>query len=114
MWNQAYRDLQELMSDEDMAAARRSTQNAHYTSPQIVRWTWNVLSRMGFKGGVILEPSMGSANFFGMMPKGIRAISQGIGNELDPTTYNIAKLLYPSATLFNKDFIELMMPNDFS
>jgi len=111
-WNEAFKQLQEYMTPEEIDAARRSTQNAHYTSPQMVRFTWNLLPRMGFRGGVILEPSMGTGNFFGMMPKGMRTSSQAIGNELDPSTYKIAQLLYPGAMMFNKDFVELMLPND--
>ena len=111
-WIEANRELKELMSEEEMEAAKRSTQNAHYTSPLLARWHWSALDRMGFKGGVIMEPSGGLGIYAGTMPKTIRNVSQLIYNELDPVTFRIAKLLYPSATMFNKDFVELMLPND--
>jgi N12 class adenine-specific DNA methylase/broad specificity phosphatase PhoE/2'-5' RNA ligase len=111
-WIEAHRQLQELMSEDEITRARASTINAHFTSPQIVRFMWDAAKRLGFSGGTLLEPSMGSGNFFGMMPKAIRGKSQAIGNELDPTTFNIAKLLYPSANLFNKNFVDLMLPDN--
>lgn len=111
-WRAANSKLQEHMSDEEFRAARKSTMNAHYTSPELVRAIWDAAKQMGFKGGTVLETSMGSGNFFGMMPKEIRGKVNAIGNELDPTTYNIAKLLYPSATLFNKDFSKLILPDN--
>ena len=95
-WIEAHRQLEELMTPDEITRARASTINAHFTSPQIVRFMWDAAKRLGFSGGALLEPSMGSGNFFGMMPKAIRGKSQAIGNELDPTTFNIAKLLYPA------------------
>lgn len=111
-WRAANTKLLEHMGDEQFRAARKSTMNAHYTSPQIVRTIWDAVKAMGFKGGSVLETSMGTGNFFGMMPKEIRGKVNAIGNELDPTTYNIAKVLYPSATLFNKDFSKLILPDN--
>lgn len=108
----ANRELTGLLSPDELAAARRSTQNAHYTSPELVRYMWDLAKRFGFDGGNILEPSMGSGNFFGMMPKSIRNNVTAMGNELDPVTSGIAKLLYPDATIFNKDFVQLVLPDN--
>jgi type I restriction-modification system DNA methylase subunit len=41
-----------------------STLNAHYTGAEIIRGVYQMLSRMGFSGGKILEPSMGTGHFF--------------------------------------------------
>jgi broad specificity phosphatase PhoE len=111
-WRAANAKLLEHMGDEQFRAARKSTMNAHFTSPQVVRAIWDAVKAMGFKGGSVLETSMGTGNFFGMMPKEIKGKVNAIGNELDPTTYNIAKILYPSATLFNKDFSKLILPDN--
>lgn len=111
-WIEAHNQLKELMTPDEITRARASTINAHFTSPQITRFMWDAAKRLGFTGGTLLEPSMGSGNFFGTMPKAIRGKSQAIGNELDPTTFNIAKLLYPSANLFNKNFVDLMLPDN--
>ena len=65
--------------------ARESTLNAHYTSPAIIRSMYEVIERMGFKKGNILEPSMGIGNFFGMMPESMKE-SRLYGVELDSIT----------------------------
>ena len=111
-WRAANARLKELLSPEEYAAARRSTQNAHYTSPEVVRFMWDAVKRMGFKSGNVLEPSIGTGNFFGMMPAEIRSQVHGVADELDPVTHGIAQLLYPGATVFNKDFIELIIPDN--
>lgn len=111
-WRKANEALRELLSSEEYDAARRSTQNAHYTSPDVVRWMWEIAQRFGFKSGNVLEPSMGSGNFFGMMPKSIRGKVNAVGNELEPITHGIAQLLYPGATIFNKDFVQLIIPDN--
>jgi N12 class adenine-specific DNA methylase/2'-5' RNA ligase len=111
-WREAHLKLKELLTPEEYDAARRSTQNAHYTSPDVVRFMWDAVKRMGFKSGNVLEPSIGVGNFFGMMPPEIRAQINGVADELDPITHGIAQLLYPGATVFNKDFVELIMPDN--
>lgn len=111
-WRDAHAKLEELLTPEEYDAARRSTQNAHYTPPDLVRFMWSAVQRMGFKSGNVLEPSIGVGNFFGMMPAEIRANVNGVADELDPITHGIAQLLYPGATIFNKDFVELIMPDN--
>jgi N12 class adenine-specific DNA methylase/2'-5' RNA ligase len=105
-------ELRKFMSDAEFTAGARSTQNAHYTAPEVVRWMWDMAERIGFKAGTVLEPSMGTGNFFGMMPEKVRGKVNAIGNELEPVTYGIAKLLYPDATVHNRDFKELILADD--
>ena len=111
-WREAHKKLKELLNPAEYDAARRSTQNAHYTSPDVVRFMWDAVKRMGFKSGNVLEPSIGVGNFFGMMPPEIRTQVNGVADELDPITHGIAQLLYPGATVFNKDFVELIIPDN--
>ena len=111
-WREAHKKLKKLLSPAEYDAARRSTQNAHYTSPDVVRFMWDAVKRMGFKSGNVLEPSIGVGNFFGMMPPEIRTQVNGVADELDPITHGIAQLLYPGATVFNKDFVELIIPDN--
>lgn len=70
------------------------------------------LMRMGFKGGNILESSMGIGNFFGRMPAAISAKSSLTGVEMESYTARIAQLLYPGATVINKPFQDVAMRND--
>ena len=64
-WAKEYAELKGLLSEDEYAAARSSTLNAHYTSPVVIRSIYDAVEKMGFRSGNILEPSMGVGNFFG-------------------------------------------------
>jgi N12 class adenine-specific DNA methylase len=111
-WKAANSELQKLLSPDEMARAQESTKNAHYTSPELVRFMWDTAQRFGFKAGNVLEPAVGTGNFLGMMPKSVRAKVNAVINEMDTVSFGIARLLYPEATAFNKDFADLILPDD--
>jgi N12 class adenine-specific DNA methylase len=75
---------------------RRSTQDAHYTSPTVVCALWAALEHFGFSGGRFLEPAFGIGHFWGLMPLHLRERSHAIPVELDPISARIAQHLYPS------------------
>ena len=97
-WAKEYTELKGLLSEDEYAAARSSTLNAHYTSPTVIRGIYDAVERMGFRSGNILEPSMGVGNFFGMLPDTMQD-SRLYGVELDSITGRIAKKLYPQADI---------------
>ena len=117
-WAKEYTELKGLLSEDEYAAARSSTLNAHYTSPTVIRGIYDAVERMGFHSGNILEPSMGVGNFFGMLPDSM-ADSRLYGVELDSITGRIAKKLYPQAditvagfeTTDRRDFYDLAVGN---
>ena len=117
-WAKEYAELKGLLSEDEYAAARSSTLNAHYTSPTVIRGIYDAVERMGFRSGNILEPSMGVGNFFGMLPTSM-ADSRLYGVELDSITGRIAKKLYPQAditvagfeTTDRRDFYDLAVGN---
>lgn len=117
-WAKEYAELKGLLSEDEYAAARSSTLNAHYTSPTVIRGIYDAVERMGFQSGNILEPSMGVGNFFGMLPDSM-ADSRLYGVELDSITGRIAKKLYPQAditvagfeTTDRRDFYDLAVGN---
>ena len=117
-WSAEYTQLKELLSEDEYAAARASTLNAHYTSPTVIRGIYDAVERMGFQSGNILEPSMGVGNFFGMLPDSM-AGSRLYGVELDSITGRIAQKLYPQAditvagfeTTDRRDFYDLAVGN---
>lgn len=117
-WAKEYTELKGLLSEDEYAAARSSTLNAHYTSPTVIRSIYDAVERMGFHSGNILEPSMGVGNFFGMLPTSM-ADSRLYGVELDSITGRIAKKLYPQAditvagfeTTDRRDFYDLAVGN---
>lgn len=98
-WEKESEWLRDTLGKEDWEAAQKSIINAHYTSPVVVQSLWDMARRMGFKGGRVLEPSMGVGNFFGMMPKDIEQSSTLFGVEMDSVTGGIAKMLYPKAKI---------------
>ena len=117
-WAKEYAELKGLLSEDEYAAARSSTLNAHYTSPTVIRSIYDAVERMGFHNGNILEPSMGVGNFFGMLPNTMQD-SRLYGVELDSITGRIAKKLYPQAditvagfeTIDRRDFYDLAVGN---
>ena len=117
-WAKEYAELKGLLSEDEYAAARSSTLNAHYTSPTVIRSIYDAVERMGFHSGNILEPSMGVGNFFGMLPNTLQD-SRLYGVELDSITGRIAKKLYPQAditvagfeTTDRRDFYDLAVGN---
>ena len=117
-WAKECAELKGLLSEDEYAAARSSTLNAHYTSPTVIRSIYDAVERMGFRSGNILEPSMGVGNFFGMLPDSM-ADSRLYGVELDSITGRIAKKLYPQAditvagfeTTDCRDFYDLAVGN---
>ena len=117
-WAKEYAELKGLLSEDEYAAARSSTLNAHYTSPVVIRSIYDAVEKMGFRSGNILEPSMGVGNFFGMLPD-IMQDSRLYGVELDSITGRIAKKLYPQAditvagfeTTDRRDFYDLAVGN---
>ena len=117
-WSAEYTQLKGLLTEEEYAAARASTLNAHYTSPVVIRAIYDAVEKMGFQSGNILEPSLGIGNFFGMLPSGM-ADSRLYGVELDSITGRIAQKLYPQAditvagfeTTDRRDFYDLAVGN---
>ena len=117
-WAKEFAELKGLLSEDEYAAARSSTLNAHYTSPVVIRAIYDAVEKMGFQAGNILEPSMGVGNFFGMLPDTMQD-SRLYGVELDSITGRIAKKLYPQAditvagfeTTDRRDFYDLAVGN---
>ena len=117
-WAQEYTTLKNLLSEDEYAAARASTLNAHYTSPTVIHSIYDAVGQMGFETGNILEPSMGIGNFFGMLPPEMQS-SRLYGVELDSITGRIAQKLYPNAeikvagfeTTDRRDFYDLAVGN---
>lgn len=111
-WAKEYEELRTVLTDSEYASARESVLNAHYTSPDIIRFIYQVLDRLGFKNGNILEPAMGIGNFFSMLPDKWQD-SKLYGVELDSISGRIAKQLYPNANIQICGFERTNFQNDF-
>ena len=111
-WQKEYKELKELLPIADYEQAKGSTLNAYYTDKKVIDGIYAGLERLGVKGNNrILEPSMGTGNFFGFMPQEIANGSKLYGVELDNLTGMIATKLYPQATVQIKGFEDTSFPN---
>jgi len=105
---QAREQLTALLTPGELAAAARSTLNAHYTGASLVEAMWAAASQLGFHGGQVLEPSCGSGNFIGFAPP----TAQITGVELEPVTADIAAALYPTARIISGSFATTRLPEN--
>ena len=112
-WKEENDWVRDTLGKDAWEEAQNSIINAHYTDPYTINSMWKMAKNMGFKGGKVLEPSMGVGNFFGLMPKGIAEKSQLTGIELDRTTGRMAQALYPQANIQIKGYEESRTPDNF-
>ena len=112
-WETIGSELQGAVSDADYASLARCTQYAHFTPEFIVRVIWAGLQRLGWRGGSVLEPGLGTGMFAALMPETFRDCAHVTGVELDPTTARIARLLQPRARILTGDFARAELPSSF-
>jgi N12 class adenine-specific DNA methylase len=110
-WEDRVAEVESLLTQDELKAARSSTRNAHYTSPDVVDAMWKAVQHLGFSGGSVLEPSMGSGNFLGMAPSELAPHVDFLGVEYDSITARIAKHLYPQSAIFHSGFEKLPVPS---
>ena len=110
-WADEFVELYENLSPEEYRAAMESTLTAFYTPPVVIKAMYEVLDRLGYEKGNMLEPSCGTGNFFGLIPKKM-AGSKLYGVELDDLTGRIAKQLYQKATIAVQGFEDTKLPDD--
>ena len=103
--------LRELLSPEAYEAANMSRNSAYYTPAPVIDAMWDVARAMGFRGGNVLEGSAGIGNIIGLMPTDMSERSNIQAVEIDETTGNILKLLYPDANVEVKGFEKTFVPN---
>jgi N12 class adenine-specific DNA methylase len=89
---------------DEYAALQRATQYAHYTPETIIRGLWRAAERLGFTGGRVLEPGMGTGLFFALLPTALREACQLTGVEYDLVTARIARLVHPEARVRCEDY----------
>ena len=112
-WQKEYKELKETLSTDDYANARASVLSAYYTPKEVIEGMYSALEQFGVRGNnKILEPAMGTGNFFGYMPKSIAENAKLYGVELDEITGKIATKLYPNANIQIKGFEQTTFPNN--
>lgn len=110
-WETRGAELQELLSPQEHRAASRSTLDAHYTSEVVVSAMWNAARRLGFRGGLVLENSVGSGNFIGLKPAELDG-ARFVGVEYDSITARITALLYPQETVLHSGLQKVPLPDN--
>ncbi|WP_137113984.1 DEAD/DEAH box helicase family protein [Mesorhizobium sp. GR13] len=112
-WNEIGSELEDVVGETDYASLARCTQYAHFTPEFIIRAIWSGLQRLGWHGGRVLEPGIGSGLFPALMPEGLRHLTHVTGVELDPVTARITRLLQPQARIVTGDFARTDLPSSF-
>ena len=110
-WAEEFKELYASLSPEEYRAAMESTLTAFYTPPVVIKAMYDVLDRLGFLQGNILEPSCGTGNFFGLLPESMQN-SKLHGVEIDSLTGRIAKQLYQKANIAIEGFEKTNLPDD--
>lgn len=108
-WAEQNAALRGMLTDEEYAQARRSTQDAHYTSETVIRGIYDGLVRLGIgKVGKdiaplrAIEPSVGIGHFIGLCPSSLNVKWRAV--EQDPISAQIARYLYPKADVVLNGF----------
>lgn len=112
-WHEIGAALEDAVSGQDYASLARCTQYAHFTPEFIVRAIWAGLQRLGWRGGRVLDPGIGTGLFPALMPSELRDMVYVTGVELDPVTARFARLLQPRARILNSDFARADLPASF-
>ena len=111
-WNNEYKELKSLLTEEEYKNAMESTLTAFYTPPIVIRAMYKALENMGFKNGNILEPSCGTGNFLGMVPETLKT-SNLYGIELDSISGRIARQLYQKSSIAIDGYEKIELPDSF-
>ena len=97
-----------------LEAINRAALSSYYTPTPIAKGINRFLELAGYKGGNMLDPSMGNGIFEGTMPVGIQQRTAISGIELDWLTGQIAQHLYPDANVRINGFEAAnVAPNSF-
>lgn len=111
-WENEADILKSKMTPEQYEEARRTTLDSFYTPKILIDGIYDVINNMNFKGGTVLEPSIGIGSFIGNMPKKMRLNTEFIGVELDSTSAKISQILYPNSKIYNMDFKKYEIPDN--
>ena len=112
-WKPERDALRALLTDEEYNAAKGSTVNAHYTTPDVIRGMWDAINHLGYDGGMALEPAAGVGHFIGLIPDKVAPKTAWTAVELDPLTGRIAKALYGGAEVNVHGFEKLKRPSNY-
>lgn len=111
-WESEYEEIKSLLTEEEFQSAQESTLTAYYTEQSVISHIYHALERFGFRGGNMLDPAMGTGNFYSVLPESMSG-SKLYGVELDTISGAIARQLYPEAEIQIKGFEQTSYPDHF-
>lgn len=111
-WESEYEEIKSLLTAEELQSAQESTLTAYYTEQSVISHVYHALEQFGFRGGNILDPAMGTGNFYSVLPENMEK-SKLYGVELDTISGAIAKQLYPEAEIQVRGFEQTSYPDHF-
>lgn len=111
-WEKEYDEISVLLTEEEMHAASASTLTSYYTDQKVIDFIYQALYQFGFRSGNILDPALGTGNFFSALPESMNQ-SKLYGVELEPIAGGIARKLYPQADIFIKGYEDTEFSDSF-
>jgi N12 class adenine-specific DNA methylase len=106
-WREVGQELQHLLTEQEYSSAKRTTFNAFYTSPLVMKAAFAGLSRMGLPDTAhVLEPGCGNAGFMSAAPEGMRFT----GIEMDNISGKMAQAIHPSHDIRIENFRDTRPP----
>lgn len=112
-WKSEREILRTVLSADEFQSAKGSILNAHFTAPAVVDAHWKMAQKLGFKGGRFLETSAGIGYYLGLMPPELAKKTHTSAVELDQTTGNMLKAMYPATNVQVTGFEKLAAPDNF-
>lgn len=109
-WSKPWEAIAKLLTPDDLESVRSSTPYAFFTPPTVVKAMWDALAYLGFAGGNVLEPAMGTGIFWGAMPLDLALNSALTGVEMDSVSGRVAKQLYPASNILLKRLQRANLP----
>ena len=107
-----YKKLNAVISKQEIAEIKATAKTAYYTPDFLVRFNYQALDKLGFKGGNILEPAAGTGAFVKHMPQAMRKSSNITAIECEPIGFKVLKTLHPDITCINSKFEDTTLPNN--
>ncbi|MBO5030262.1 MAG: N-6 DNA methylase [Muribaculaceae bacterium] len=80
-------------------AIKRASLSSYYTPTPVARAMNTFVALSGYRGGSLLDPSMGNGMFEGTLPKSIQERTAITGVELDWLSGQLSRALYPDANV---------------
>ena len=106
-WKKLGTELAERLPPDEYASAKRTTFNAFYTSPTVIKAVHEAIAWLGVPANaLVLEPGCGVGNFMAYAPTNMRFI----GVELDSISGRIAKALHPHQNIRIESFADTVLP----